>query len=270
MRYILCLLCITTQALLATPQFSGKTAFITGGSDGIGKAIVEAFAREGAEIIFTYNTHSQEAQDLAKKLSKPGQRIIPLKMNLLDEQSILTCLERVIQEFPKLDIVVNNAAILAPNSFLETNVAEFQQVLDANAKAPFFISQKLALNMIKEEVAGCIIHIGSIRGERPNPNSFNYSASKAILNTMTHMMAQELAPHRIRVNLIAPGATLTPMTRTVHNSEEKLRKRAERIPLKRHGKPEEQAFMALYLASDAACWITGSIIAVDGGESTIY
>lgn len=254
--------------LNAELPLSGKYAFVTGGSSGIGKAIVETFVENGAHVIFTYHQNESAANEIVQRLNTPEQRLIAVQMNILDPESVDKCLETVIKEFPQLQIVVNNAGILDSSYFLDTQTKEFNETIQANVTTPFIISQKLAKQMIDQKVNGSIILIGSFRGERPVSRLFAYCTSKAALNSMTLMMAHELAPNGIRVNLIAPGGTMTAMSRKIYDTEEKVRERGERVPLKRYGRPDDHAALAVYLASDASNWTTGTIIPVDGGEST--
>lgn len=268
MKAVLLAVSFYASSLCAGGKLQGKRIFITGGSSGIGAAIVKSFSDEGADIVFTYNRQKQSAELLIKKLARKDQKISALPLDILDQSSVEKCLSHVKKAFPKLDVFVNNAAILSNKSFLKISIKEMQKVLQANVASSFVLSQALSQHMINNKVRGSIIHIGSFRGQKPVARLFAYSMSKAALDSMNTMMASELAAHGIRVNLLAPGGTLTAMSRQIYNTPEKVQIRGERVPLGRYGRPEDHIGAAVYLASDASSWTTGSTITIDGGEST--
>lgn len=190
----------------------------------------------------------------------------PIKIDVSISNDVEDLIKKTLDEFGRIDILVNSAGIQTIRPFIELPENEWQRVVDVNLKGTFLCSQGVAKEMIKSGVKGTIINISSIHGSIPRPNEVHYDASKAGVDMLTKEMALELAEYGIRVNCIAPGIIATPMNKEILNPEG-LIKHGVRVPLGRVGDPMDVARMALFLASDEANYITGGIFTVDGGLS---
>ncbi len=235
----------------------GKIIIVTGGASGIGAAIAERFAAEGAEAI---------AADLAcadDGLTGGGKpRLHRHKLDVSDGASVQRLVEAVLARFERVDVLVNCAGIGANKPFLDTPVELFDRILAVNLRGTFLMSQAVARRMPPE--GGSIINIGSISGLRGNLGRAAYGASKGGLVTMSEVMAVELAARKIRVNVIAPGPIETPLVESMLSPAERAIW-TRRLPLGRYGTAAEVAAAAVFLASDEASYITGHVLAVDGG-----
>ena len=225
-----------------------KVALITGGSNGIGKAIAERFLNEGAKVIIF-------------DIVKPDYDVDFYQVDITKEEEI----QKAFQEIKHLDIVINNAGIYFQASIEETSKEQLDKIIDVNFKGAYLIS-KYALPLIKES-KGNIINISSVVGIIPDPTSPAYCSTKAALIMLTKCMAREYGIKGVRVNAILPGPIDTPLLRRVLPSEELIQKYAALNPMGRIGKPEEVASMAAFLASDEASYVTGGVYSVDGGQS---
>lgn len=257
------------QTTLAENRLLGKHILVTGGSSGIGKALVEAFAAEGAKVAFTYRKNKDSvlyAEDMAKKYKTVVRAI---EMDLQSSKSVENTLAKVLEEMPQLDTLVNNAAELISKPFLETSEEELKTIFQSNVFGQHVLLQKFAKHLIANKIKGSILNIGSFRGGRPSPRLYAYSLSKSTLDSVNTMLAAELAPFGIRVNMIAPGATLTAMSQTVYNTPEKVAKRGERVPLGRYGQTKDHTGAAVYLVSGEASWTSGATLKIDGAESSV-
>ena len=237
-------------------KLEGKIAIVTGGASGIGAAIAERFAAEGAETI---------AADLAcneEGLATGAARLLRHKLDVGESASIERLAEAVLGRFERIDVLVNCAGIGANKPFLETPVELFDRILAVNLRGTFLMSQAAARTMTR--TGGSIINIGSISGLRGNLGRAAYGASKGGLVTMSEVMAVELAAHKIRVNVIAPGPIETPLIATMMSPAERAIW-TKRLPLGRYGTAAEVAAAALFLASDDASYVTGQVLGVDGG-----
>jgi len=226
-----------------------KVALITGGSNGIGKAIAQRFLDEGAKVIIF-------------DIVKPDYDVDFYQVDITKEEEI----KKAFQEIKHLDIVVNNAGIYFQASIEETSKEQLDKIIDVNFKGAYLIS-KYALPLIKES-KGNIINISSAIGIAPEPGSPAYCATKAAIIMLTKCMAQEYAMDGVRVNVILPGPIDTPLLRRVLSSDEAIHKYAELNPMKRIGKPKDVANLAAFLASNEASYVTGGLYSVDGGESS--
>lgn len=240
-------------------RLNGKKALITGASRGIGRAITDRFIAEGAEV---WGLGTKEPADLADRVSAAQGRlhwIVADVGNLAELESIIDRFQKEAQGF---DILVNNAGITKDGLAFRMSLEDFQRVLDVNLTGAFLIARTVGREMIRRK-AGSIINMSSVVGIHGNGGQANYAASKAGLIGLTKSLAQEVASRGVRVNAIAPGYIVTDMTDAINEAaKEKL---IEHIPLKRLGKAEDIANMALFLASDEATYITGQVFAVDGG-----
>ncbi|WP_304224552.1 3-oxoacyl-[acyl-carrier-protein] reductase [Gracilinema caldarium] len=242
-----------------TLQLEGKKALVTGASRGIGKAIVDTFLAEGAEV---WGLSTKEPEDLAQRQEQAKGKLHWITADLSKLSEIESCIEAVQKDAGGFDILVNNAGITKDGLAFRMSLEDFQKVLDINLTAAFLIARTVGREMIRKK-AGSIINMSSVVGLHGNGGQANYAASKAGLIGVTKSLAQEVASRGVRVNAIAPGYIVTDMTDAIPESaKEKL---MDHIPLKRLGSPSDIANMALFLASDKAAYITGQVIAVDGG-----
>ena len=244
-------------------KLKDKVCLITGGSRGIGRGIVQCFAREGAKIIINYN----ESKDVAEiLLSELGKKAIAVKADVSKKSEVDKMIETALNEFGKIDILVNNAGFVPPRySFLELEEEIWDKTIDVNIKGIFLCTQRIVQEMIIRKIRGKIINISSTCGFLSTKGWIHYSASKSAVNSMTKTMALELAEFGISVNGIAPGAIVVES----NIKEIKIVKKAWQnvIPVGRLGQIEDIARVALFLASEDTGFICGEIIYVDGGQS---
>ena len=240
----------------------GKTAVVTGGSRGLGRAICLELARQGAHVVFSYAGNTAAAEETAKACRAMGGKAIPLQGDVADSAAVKALMETAVQECGSLDILVNNAGITRDGLILLMKEADFDQVIETNLKGAFLCMKAAARIMMKQR-AGRIVSISSVVGLRGNAGQVNYAASKAGVVGMTKSLAKELAGRNITVNAVAPGFIDTDMTAVLPETvRESL---LASIPLGRLGRPEDVAEAVAFLASEAAGYITGQVLSVDGG-----
>jgi len=244
-------------------RLSGKVALVTGAQQGIGRAIAVALAREGADVGINFLDDPAGADGVAGEVRRLGRRAVVTRGDVAQAAEVEAMVGAVVGALGPPDVLVNNAGVFPRARFLEMTERDWDHVLGVNLKGGFLCAQTVARAMVAADQPGAIVNISSsaIRGD---PLGVHYSASKAGVVGLTRAMALALAPHRIRVNAIAPGLTDTQQPR-YGNTEEQLAIRAREIPLGRMAQPEEIAAVAVFLATADAGWITGELIHVNGG-----
>ena len=236
----------------------GKVALITGGTRGIGKGIVEVFATQGAKVAFTYAGSVEKAQELEKSLSSVTQ-IKGYQSDASDYDAAQKLVEDVVAEFGKIDILVNNAGITKDNLFPWVTEEDWDAVLNTSLKGMYNCTQAIIQRMLRQR-SGRIINIASLSGLKGVPGQTNYSAAKGGMIAATKALSQEIAKRNITVNAIAPGFIESDMTSDLDMNELK-----RMVPANRFGKVEEVAYLASFLASEKAAYITGEVININGG-----
>ena len=239
-----------------------KRVLITGGSRGIGKAIVERFAEEGAHVLFTYKSNMASALDIVETLSAKGYHVHTVKADVSQQEDCQALVKHVQDTFGGLDILVNNAGITRDTLMLRMTLDQFDDVVNTNLRGVWMLTQTLLKPLLKSE-KGKIINISSVSGILGNAGQTNYSAAKAGVIGLTKALARELGGRNINVNAIAPGFTKTEMTDKV--PQEIIEQALAQIPLKRMGDVKDIANAALFLASNQSDYITGQTLVVDGG-----
>lgn len=241
-----------------------KTALITGGSRGIGEAIVLKFAEHGANVAFTYLSSDEKAKALVDKVTAMGVQAKAYKSDAGDFAAAEALAADVVQTFGGIDICVNNAGISRDNLLLRVGSDQWDEVMQANLKSVFNLTKHVVRTMMKAR-KGSIINMSSIVGVKGNAGQSSYAASKAGIIGFTKSIAQELGSRNVRCNAIAPGFIETDMTHYLKEGEAGANTWMEKIPLQRAGKPEEVADVALFLASDMSTYVTGQVISACGG-----
>ena len=243
-------------------KLKNKIAIITGASKGIGKSTALLFAKEGAKIVVNYSFSEKEALSVIDEIKKIGSEAIAIKCDVSKENEVKEMIKQTIDKFGKIDILVNNAGIVFDVPFFERTVKQWKKTMDVNLLGTFLCSKYASEQMLKNE-SGKIINISSTNGINSfSPESMDYDASKAGIIILTRDLAKELAP-KIQVNSIAPGWVDTEINKDL--PKDFVEEETKKIYLKRFAKPEEIAKSILFLASDDASYITGSILKVDGG-----
>lgn len=247
-------------------RLKNKVALVTGASSGIGKGIAIRFAAEGAHVIINYRPGSPHEEAAANEIAASlTPQAIAVAADVSQRIEVERMMEASLAAFGRLDIAVCNAGICPEQPFLEITDDGWNQVLDVNLYGAFVVSQLAARQMVKQGEGGKIIFTSSVHEDIPYPGYTAYCASKGGLRLMMRNIAMELAPHKINVNNIAPGAIATPMNQAVLDDPEEMKKALREIPWGRFGQPEEVAAVAAFLASDDASYVTGSTYFVDGG-----
>lgn len=243
-------------------MLKNKVAVVTGGSRGIGRAISLEFARQGASVAILYAGNEQAALETAAQIREMGQQALTIRCDVASWDETKEAVATIIETFGQVDILVNNAGITRDGLTLSMSEENFDAVVDTNLKGAFHMIRHLFAPMMKRR-SGRIINISSVAGLMGNAGQINYASAKAGLIGMTKTVAKELAARGITCNAIAPGFIETDMTAVL---SDRVKENAEKtIPMGRMGKPEDIAAAALFLASDAAAYITGEVIRVDGG-----
>jgi glucose 1-dehydrogenase len=241
-------------------ELQGKVALVTGAGSGIGYAIAQRFAREGAKVCVNYLGHEEDAKELAERLGCA----VALEADVSDPAAVRQLVADTEAQLGPVDVLVNNAGIEEEQPFLEIDLDDWNKTLAVDLTGPFLCAQACARSM-KERGGGSIVNISSIHEDFPFPGFTPYCAAKGGMRMLMRNVALELAPFGIRVNNVAPGAIATPINEETLNDPKKLDRLKQIIPLARMGKPEEVAEVVLFLASDRARYVTGSTYYVDGG-----
>jgi len=241
-----------------------RVVIVTGGAQGIGAACARRFAREGGRVVIA-DVAREPGEALARDI---GGHFIACDVG--DKAQVDALVAAVLEEAGRIDVLVNNAGIFKAADFLDISEADFDAVLRVNLKGAFLMAQAVARAMVQGGVRGAIVHMSSVNGVMAIPSIASYNVSKGGINQLTRVMALALADHGIRVNAVAPGTIATELAaQAVLTSDDARRKILSRTPLKRLGEPEEVADVVAWLASDAASYVTGEIVTVDGGRMAL-
>ncbi|HWE62153.1 MAG TPA: SDR family oxidoreductase [Chloroflexota bacterium] len=246
-------------------RLQGKVAIVTGSATGIGKAIVQRFAQEGAMVTINYVGKPEQAAAVRARIEEAGGKAIVVQADVSQAGDVQQLIAQTVQHFGKLDIMVNNAGIEKKVPFLEVPEDLWDRIIAVDLKGPWLCSQAAARQMVRQGGGGRIINISSVHEDTTMPTNAPYCAAKGGLRMMMRTVAVELAPYQITVNNIGPGAIDTPMDAPLKEHPEQMRQLLSEIPLGRMGQPEEVAGLATYLASDEAAYVTGSTYFIDGG-----
>lgn len=240
----------------------GKTAIITGGTRGIGRAIALRFAQEGANVAFTGRSYNDNMKEVEAEIAKLGVKSKGYAFDASNFEDTHKIVEQIKEDFEKIDVLINNAGITQDGLMMRMTEEQWDSVINVNLKSAFNLTHAITPIMMRQK-SGSIINMSSVVGLTGNAGQVNYSASKAGLIGLTKSLAKEIGSRGIRVNAIAPGFILTDMTSEL--SEEVRKQWAQQIPLRRGGAPEDVANVALFLASDLSSYVTGQVMSVCGG-----
>lgn len=243
----------------------GKTVIITGASRGIGRGIAESFAKNGANVAFTYSSSVASAQELENELNALGIKAKGYQSNAANFAEAQTFVDAVLADFGNVDVLINNAGITKDNLLMRMSEEDYDQVIEVNLKSVFNMTKAIQKTFLKNR-AGSIINMSSVVGVKGNAGQTNYAASKAGVIGFTKSVALELGSRNIRCNAIAPGFIETEMTAKLN--PDVVKGWSDAIPLKRGGSTEDVANACLFFASDMSAYVTGQVLNVDGGMLT--
>lgn len=251
-------------------RLAGKVAAITGGSQGIGLAIAQRFAEEGADISFCYRSNRAGAEQVVANIQKTGRKVAGFQYDVSSVSDGQKFIADTVVQFGKIDVLVNNAGLERRADFWDASEADFDAVMNVNLKGLFFITQAFVRNRMAAKTGGKVINISSVHEELPFPHFASYCASKGGVKMLTRNLSIELAPLGITINSIAPGAIETPINTKLLNDPVKLKALLGNIPVGRLGQPSDVASMAVFLASEESDYATGATFFVDGGLTWNY
>jgi glucose 1-dehydrogenase len=245
-------------------------ALVTGGSQGLGRAIAVRLAQEGAAVVVDYVGSPEHANEVKGEIEAAGGQAHAVEADVSDVAQVRRMIDAAVERFGRLDILVNNAGVEKNVPFWDVTEAEYDFVLDVNLKGVFFGIQAFVRHLRETGRKGKVINISSVHEELPFPHFASYCASKGGVKMLTRTLAIELAPLGITLNSIAPGAFVTPINTALLQDKEKLAAVLQKIPLGRLGQPEDVAGLAAFLASAEADYITGTTYTIDGGLTWNY
>lgn len=247
-------------------RLEGKAALITGSDSGIGQATAIEFAREGADIIVTYHSDQEGAEETLQKVKNAGREGIIIQTDTRSEKEVEEMFDQAIAEFETLDILVNNAGINAAGIHVaDMSTEQWDNTLKTDLYGYFFCARRFIRLCKKEGSGGKIINVTSVHEELPGEGSADYCAAKGAVRNLTRCLALEVSEDNINVNNLAPGMILTPFNPEAIEDEDTREEQTESIPMKRAGKPEEVAKVAVFLASKDSDYVNGSTYVIDGG-----
>ncbi|MGL6094480.1 MAG: 3-oxoacyl-ACP reductase family protein [Fimbriiglobus sp.] len=245
--------------------FKDQVAVVTGGSRGIGKAVVLALAREGAKVAFVYRGSADAAAALEAEIAAAGGIAKAHQGDVADPTTAKRIVDAVVSEWGRVDILVNNAGVIRDGLFVRMDAEAWKTVIDTNLNGTFAFCKAVSDQMVFKQRYGRIVNVSSVAATHVNAGQTNYSASKGAVNSFTRALAVELGGRNVTVNAVAPGFIETDMSEAVRNKAGDIIKKM--IPLKRLGKPDDIAGVVTFLCGPAAAYITGQVITVDGGLS---
>jgi glucose 1-dehydrogenase len=243
----------------------GKTMVVTGGNSGIGEAIVVAAAAEGANVVIDFVVHPEETDELVGKVASAGGRAIGVQADVSRTADLQRMVQAAVDEFGRLDVLVNNAGVETRTSVLDTSEQDYDRVLGINLKSAFFGTQFAAKQFIAQGGGGVVINISSVHEDWPMPGNVAYCVSKGGTRMLTRTAGVELGPHGVRVVNVGPGAVATPINASTMGDPAKLQQLDSAIPLGRMAQPSEIADTVVFLASDKAAYLTATSVFIDGG-----
>jgi NAD(P)-dependent dehydrogenase (short-subunit alcohol dehydrogenase family) len=250
------------SASASAGRLAGRVALITGAGRGFGRTMAVAFAREGADVVVNYNASAGLAKDVVAEIEALGRRALAVQADVAREDQVRPLVERTLERFGRLDIVVNNAANALRQDLGQFTEAAWEKSYAVNLRGPIFLVQA-ALPHLEKSPCAAVVNVISAGAFLPSPFQAMYGAAKAALLHFTRSMANEFAPRGIRVNALAPGTVDTDMVR--NNTPEMQRAMAAASPMRRAAHPDEMVGPALFLVSDAASFVTGQVVIADGG-----
>jgi glucose 1-dehydrogenase len=246
-------------------NLKGKIAIVTGGNSGIGLSVVMELAKQGANIVIDYVCHPEATEALERQVAALGDQAIGVKADVSKVAELQALIDAAVKNFGRLDIMVNNAGVETRTSVLDTTEDQYDKVLAINLKSAFFGTQLAARQMIKQGDGGRIINITSVHEDWPMPGNIAYCLSKGGMRMLTRTAGVELAPHKILVVGVGPGAVATPINLSTMKDHALMQKLNAAIPLGRMAQPEEIGSVVAFLAGEGASYITATTIFADGG-----
>lgn len=253
-------------------KLKGQSALVTGANSGIGQAVAIALANDGANVVVNYVTHREAADDVVKQITDNGGNAIAIKADVSNESEVKSMFKQMITKYGTIDILINNAGLQKDSPLESMSLADWQLVININLTGQFLCAREAVREFLKRGIVperscalGKIICMGSVHQVIPWGGHVNYATSKGGIEMMMKSMAQELAPKKIRVNAIGPGAIQTPINKAAWSTPEALKELLTLIPYGRIGLPEDIGKVAVWLASDESDYLTGTTIFADGG-----
>ncbi len=260
------------QGVVPAHLLKGQKALVTGANSGIGRATAVALGRAGADVVVNYVAGGEEAEKVVEEITAFGVRAAAYEADVSDEGQVVAMTDRMVEEFGTIDILVANAGLQRDSAFTEMTVAQWQKVLDVNLTGQFLCAREATKEFLRRGVvpevsraAGKIICMSSVHQIIPWAGHVNYASSKGGVQMMMQTLAQELAPKKIRVNAVAPGAIKTPINRSAWETPQAREDLLRLIPYDRIGDPEDIAYAVVALASDLMDYVVGTTVYVDGG-----